>query len=83
MAVGLGADVTLLDVSAERLRQLDDQFGNDIQTIMSNPLNIASAVAEADLVIGAVLIPGARAPKLVTAEMIQKWEQEVSLSTSL
>ncbi|XOQ14909.1 MAG: alanine dehydrogenase [Shouchella clausii] len=72
MAVGLGADVTLLDVSAERLRQLDDQFGNDIQTIMSNPLNIASAVAEADLVIGAVLIPGARAPKLVTAEMIQK-----------
>lgn len=72
MAVGLGADVSLLDVSAERLRQLDDQFGNDIQTIMSNPLNIASAVAEADLVIGAVLIPGARAPKLVTAEMIQK-----------
>ncbi|WP_263707178.1 alanine dehydrogenase [Shouchella tritolerans] len=72
MAVGLGADVTLLDVSGERLRQLDDQFGNDIQTIMSNPLNIASAVAEADLVIGAVLIPGARAPKLVTAEMIQK-----------
>ncbi|WP_342753172.1 alanine dehydrogenase [Shouchella clausii] len=72
IAVGLGADVTLIDLSAERLRQLDDQFGKDIQTLMSNPLNIASAVAEADLVIGAVLIPGARAPKLVTAEMIQK-----------
>ncbi|MBM7838676.1 alanine dehydrogenase [Alkalihalobacillus xiaoxiensis] len=70
MAIGLGASVTLLDVSAERLRQLDDQFGNDIQTMMSNPLNIAVAVQEADLVIGAVLIPGARAPKLVTEEMV-------------
>ncbi len=44
IAVGLGADVTLIDLSAERLRQLDDQFGKDIQTLMSNPLNIAEAV---------------------------------------
>ncbi|SDC60615.1 alanine dehydrogenase [Shouchella lonarensis] len=71
MAIGLGADVTLLDVNADRLRQLDDQFGTDMQTMMSNPLNIATAVAEADLVIGAVLIPGARAPKLVTEAMIK------------
>ncbi|MCY7800069.1 MULTISPECIES: alanine dehydrogenase [Bacillus] len=71
IAVGLGADVTLIDLSAERLRQLDDQFGKDIQTLMSNPLNIAEAVKDSDLVIGAVLIPGAKAPKLVTEEMIQ------------
>jgi len=71
IAVGLGADVTLIDLSAERLRQLDDQFGKDIQTLMSNPLNIAEAVKDSDLIIGAVLIPGAKAPKLVTEEMIQ------------
>ncbi|WP_444685462.1 alanine dehydrogenase [Alkalicoccus luteus] len=70
IAIGLGADVTMIDLSADRLRQLDDQFGNDIQTIMSNPLTIAEAVKESDLVIGAVLIPGAKAPKLVTEEMI-------------
>ncbi|MFA9557125.1 alanine dehydrogenase [Evansella sp. AB-rgal1] len=71
LAVGLGANVTIIDLSAERLRQLDDIFGNSIQTLMSNPLNIAQAVAESDVVIGAVLIPGAKAPKLVTEEMIQ------------
>lgn len=71
MAIGLGADVTIIDLSPERLRQLDDIFGNSIQTLMSNPLNIAESVKEADLVIGAVLIPGAKAPKLVTEEMIQ------------
>lgn len=71
IAVGLGADVTLIDLSADRLRQIDDQFGNDIQTLMSNPLNIAEAVKDSDLVIGAVLIPGAKAPKLVTEEMIK------------
>ncbi|MDT8862919.1 alanine dehydrogenase [Alkalihalobacillus sp. MEB130] len=71
IAIGLGADVTIMDLSAERLRQLDDIFGNQIKTLMSNPLNIAEAVAEADLLIGAVLIPGAKAPKLVTEEMIK------------
>ncbi|WP_227936927.1 alanine dehydrogenase [Alkalihalobacillus deserti] len=71
IAIGLGADVTLMDLSADRLRQLDDQFGNDIQTLMSNPLNIAEAVKDSDLVIGAVLIPGAKAPKLVTEDMIK------------
>ncbi|WP_031406508.1 alanine dehydrogenase [Geobacillus vulcani] len=71
VAVGLGADVTIIDVNADRLRELDDIFGNQITTLMSNPMNIAEAVAEADLVIGAVLIPGARAPKLVTEDMVK------------
>ncbi|WP_140456573.1 MULTISPECIES: alanine dehydrogenase [Priestia] len=71
IAIGLGADVTIIDLSPERLRQLDDIFGNQINTLVSNPYNIADAVAEADLVIGAVLIPGAKAPKLVTEEMVK------------
>jgi alanine dehydrogenase len=71
MAIGLGAQVTILDISADRLRQIDDIFGNSIQTLMSNPYNIAKAVEEADLVIGAVLIPGAKAPKLVTEDMVK------------
>ncbi|MBJ8081175.1 alanine dehydrogenase [Bacillus cereus group sp. N14] len=75
IAVGLGADVTIIDLSAERLRQLDDIFGNQVKTLMSNPYNIAEAVKESDLVIGAVLIPGAKAPKLVTEEMIQSMER--------
>ncbi|WP_210364927.1 alanine dehydrogenase [Bacillus sp. REN3] len=71
MAVGLGAEVTMIDLNPDRLRQLDDIFGADITTLMSNPLNIAEAVKRSDLVIGAVLIPGAKAPKLVTEEMIK------------
>ncbi|MGG0237024.1 alanine dehydrogenase [Bacillus rhizoplanae] len=74
IAVGLGAEVTIIDLSAERLRQLDDIFGNQVATLMSNPYNIAEAVKESDLVIGAVLIPGAKAPKLVTEEMIKSME---------
>lgn len=70
MAVGLGARVTILDVNAKRLAELDAQFDGKVQTLMSNPFNIAQAVAEADLLIGAVLIPGARAPKLVTKAMV-------------
>lgn len=71
IAMGLGADVTIIDLNPERLRQLDDIFGVEINTLISNPLNIALAVQESALVIGAVLIPGARAPKLVTEEMIK------------
>ncbi|SDZ03217.1 alanine dehydrogenase [Evansella caseinilytica] len=72
IAIGLGADVTIIDLSPDRLRQLDDIFGTKINTIMSNPLNIAHAVSESELVIGAVLIPGAKAPKLVTETMIKE-----------
>lgn len=71
MAMGMGADVTILDVSNARLRYLDDIFGTRIKTLMSNSYNIAQAVAEADLLVGAVLIPGAKAPKLVTEEMVK------------
>ncbi|MGG0719775.1 alanine dehydrogenase [Robertmurraya massiliosenegalensis] len=71
VAVGLGANVTIIDLNPERLRQLDDIFGSDATTLMSNPYNIAEAVRESDLVIGAVLIPGAKAPKLVKEEMIE------------
>lgn len=70
IAVGLGADVTMIDLSPKRLRELDDLFGSNINTLISNPLNIAEAIKESDLVIGAVLIPGAKAPKLVTEEMV-------------
>lgn len=74
IAVGLGADVTIIDLSPERLRQLDDIFGHQVTTLVSNPYIIAQAVKESDLVIGAVLIPGARAPKLVTEEMVKSME---------
>lgn len=71
MAVGLGAQVTILDINANRLRELDDLFQGRLRTLMSNQYNIAQAVKEADLLIGAVLIPGSRAPKLVTEEMVK------------
>lgn len=74
MAVGMGADVTLLDISADRLRQLDDQFQGRLKTIMSNSYSIMEAVKKADLVVGAVLIPGARAPRLVTEEMVKSMQ---------
>lgn len=72
MALGLGANVVVIDRSADRLRYLDDVFHGRIRTLMSNPYNIANAVQKADLLIGAVLIPGAKAPKLVTEEMVQQ-----------
>jgi len=70
MALGLGAHVTLLDINAERLRYLDHVLHGRFQTLVSNQQHIADAVVDADLVIGGVLIPGARAPKLVTREMV-------------
>lgn len=70
MAVGLGARVTILDINPKRLAELDAQFDGKVQTLMSNTLNITESVQDADLLIGAVLIPEARAPKLVTKEMV-------------
>lgn len=72
MAVGLGANVTIIDLNAKRLAYLDDIFDGRVQTLLSNPFNIAKAVENADLVVGCVLIPGAKAPKLVTEEMVKK-----------
>ncbi|MFC4767594.1 alanine dehydrogenase [Effusibacillus consociatus] len=71
MALGTGARVTILDVNPDRLRYLDDIFGGRVATVMSNSYNIEQAVRKADLLIGAVLIPGARAPKLVKEYMVQ------------
>ena len=71
MAVGLGANVTVIDLNVKRLAYLDDIFGGRIQTLLSNSYNIARAVKNADLVVGCVLIPGAKAPKLVTEEMVK------------
>ena len=79
MAVGLGARVTILDVNPARLAYLDDIFGNNISTLMSNPENITSAVEESDLVVGAVLITGAKAPMLVTRAMIKKMEPDSAI----
>jgi alanine dehydrogenase len=70
MAVGLGADVTILDRSLPRLRQLDDIFNGHVHTRFSSIDALESEVFQADLVIGAVLIPGAAAPKLVTRKML-------------
>jgi alanine dehydrogenase len=72
MAVGLGAQVTIFDRSLARLKELDVQFGATIQTLYSTQLAIETAVIDADLVIGAVLVPGAAAPKLVSRQMVKQ-----------
>ena len=72
IAVGMGANVTVFDINADRLRYLDDIFGGRLQTRLSNEYTIAAQVERADLIVGAVLIPGARAPKLVTEAMVQR-----------
>jgi alanine dehydrogenase len=74
IAIGLGAHVTVMDVNLKTLAYLDDIYEGRITTQYSDPLAIAQAVAEADLVIGAVLIAGARAPRLVTEQMIKSME---------
>lgn len=70
IAVGLGADVTIVDINLKRLEELDLIYGNKINTLYSNATNIEKTVRTADLVIGAVLVTGAKAPKLVTKEMV-------------
>ena len=71
MAAGLGANVTIMDISLARLRQLDDIMPANVATRMSSKYNILQEVKQADLVIGAVLIPGAKAPHLITREMLK------------
>jgi alanine dehydrogenase len=72
LAVGLGAQVTVLDTNIQRLRELDDDYAGRIVTIASNALEIERAVLAADLVIGAVLVPGAKAPKLVSNALVAR-----------
>ena len=71
MAAGLGADVTILDISLPRLRYIDDVFGGGLKTLVCNSYNVAQAAKEADLLIGAVLVPGKTAPKIVTTDMVK------------
>jgi alanine dehydrogenase len=72
MAVGIGARTTVIDKSLPRLRELEQQFGTRVQTLFSTTDAIERAVVEADLVIGAVLVPGAAAPRLVTRAMVRR-----------
>ena len=74
MAVGLGANVTVLDVNLKTLAYLDDIYAGRVSTQYSDPISVERAVLESDLVIGAVLLPGARAPRLVTEAMIKQME---------
>jgi alanine dehydrogenase len=71
IAVGLGARVTVLEVQPERLRELDEAFGGRVETLASHPYSVATAVAQADLLVGAVLVPGARAPRVVSEAMVR------------
>ncbi|MFI5300999.1 MAG: alanine dehydrogenase, partial [Polyangiales bacterium] len=75
IAIGMGAHVTVLDVKGEQMDYLEDVFGAEIETLYSNPANIEEQVMQADLVIGAVLVTGAAAPKLVSRELISKMQK--------
>lgn len=75
MAAGLGADVTILDISLPRLRYLDDVMPANVRELMSNAYNIRDQVRQADLLIGAVLVPGARAPKLVSRALVRQMKR--------
>ena len=74
-AIGFGANVTLFDLNPARLKYLTEYFGNKANVLMSNPMDIAEAIADADLAIGSVLIPGAKAPVLVSEEMVKSMEE--------
>jgi alanine dehydrogenase len=74
VAIGMGAQVTVIDIRAETMSYLEDVFGGAVETLYSNPSNIEEAVRRADLVVGAVLVTGAVAPKLVTEELIAEME---------
>ncbi|MFI3323980.1 MAG: alanine dehydrogenase [Rikenellaceae bacterium] len=75
MAAGLGADVTIADISLPRLTYLADVMPANVKTLMSNEMNIREELKSADLVIGSVLIPGAKAPKLITADMLKEMQR--------
>ena len=75
MAVGLGAQVTLIDINIGRLNQLEELFGSRVQLLYSNSANIEMAVSQADLLIGAVLVPGRRSPTLVSRSLVEQMPQ--------
>lgn len=71
IAAGMGAEVVIMDISLKRLRELDDIMAKNVQTVVSNHYNIVAEIKDADLVIGGVLIPGAKAPHLITRDMLK------------
>lgn len=71
MVTGMGARVTLLDIDARQLERIDSEYGARVVTLLANPSNVEKAVSKADLLIGAVLVPGARAPRVVTRRMVR------------
>ncbi|WP_066631844.1 alanine dehydrogenase [Labilibacter marinus] len=75
MAAGLGADVTMMDLNIDRLRQLDDIMPANVKTLVPNEMRMREEIQKMDLIIGAVLIPGAKAPKLITREMLPTLQQ--------
>ena len=75
VAVGLGADVSILDLNLDRLRYVDDLFGGQVVTLVSNSFNVAQVIQRADLLVGAVLVAGAKAPVLVTEAMVQTMKE--------
>lgn len=75
MAAGLGADVTIMDISLPRMRYLSEVMPANVTTVMSNEYNIREAITTADLIIGAVLIPGAKAPHLITRDMLKDMQK--------
>ena len=79
VAVGMGAHVTVIDVNPAKLRYLHDIMGGRVTTLMSNRANIAEEVCQADLVIGSVLIPGAKAPKLLTRDLVRQMKPNSAL----
>ena len=78
MAAGLGADVTILDINLERMRYLEDVMPANVTTVYSNEYNIRELANQSDLIIGAVLIPGAKAPKLITRDMLKDMKTRYS-----
>ena len=75
IAAGMGADVTILDIDLERLRYLDDVMADNVNTVVSTPYAVREAIRDADLVIGAVLVEGAKAPRLITREMLSEMQE--------
>ncbi len=79
VAVGMGASVTILDVNPVRLRYLNDLLGSQAVTLMSNRATLSEELREADLIIGTVLVPGARAPRLITSRMVASMKRGAAL----
>lgn len=79
VAEGIGAEVTILDANPSRLRYLNDVLGNRAITVMSTPATLAEEIRQADLVIGAVLAPGARTPRLITGKMVASMKRGAAL----